>query len=59
VGSGVCGSITMMGLGMGGVECESRSARKRPTQPPPDMRIGRGTESEWPFVVVVLEVPFE
>jgi hypothetical protein len=48
-----------MGLGMGGVECESRSARKRPTQPPPDMRIGRGTESEWPFVVVVLEVPFE
>lgn len=31
----------MIGLGIGGLECERRRARKRPTQPPPEMTIGR------------------
>jgi hypothetical protein len=49
----------MMGCGMG--ECARRSARKRPTQPPPEMRIGRGEgrEDDVPFDDVPFDVLFE
>jgi hypothetical protein len=67
VGSGVCGSMTMMGCGMG--ECARRSARKRPTQPPPEIRIGRvegdcgvpfdNAPLDAPFEVVPFAVPFD
>jgi hypothetical protein len=59
--------MTMMVFGMGGEEWERRSARKRPTQPPPDIRTGRDDEEDAAldrplgllFVVVVFEVPLE
>jgi hypothetical protein len=59
VESGTWGSMTMMGLGI--AEWESRRARKRPTQPPPEMSIGRGAEVEvvwleWAFDVVPFNV---
>jgi hypothetical protein len=57
VGSGLWGSMTMMGLGM--EVCERRRARNRPTQPPPEITMGRGVdEVVWPFEVVSLERPF-
>jgi hypothetical protein len=51
--------MTMMGLGM--EVWESRRARKRPTQPPPEITMGREVvvdEFVWPFEVVPLDRPF-
>lgn len=45
-----------MGLGMGGKEVVRRRARKRPTQPPPAMTMGRGLD--WNEVFEMDEVGF-